>query len=1220
MSDTAKPTRTAPNPVNPGAPPAQGAPARLRWSTRPPLPPRTGTRTTTAAATDGREVLLRWTEDLDDERAITLWAGIAAVDAPADREAALLRWVDWAGVTVPLGLKLRDLVDAVATLITELEATARSPERVHGGDPSDLLPMMRALQGWMRAREAVPGAVLGAARALVLAEETVRATAPLLTADDEADERESFEVIPAGAGRERVSSRDLCPPRMERPDRTDRGERTVLGQCLHRRIERASSDETAELLDLYLRAERPTELPPWAESALDFLLLEGELRAMPTRMLASLAVRWPHLWTRYVRTVTHPRDALRAVRLLAALAAHEDIARTLGPAAATLAGEVLARLLGHPRFSVWSRAARTLGGIAGALPNVAARLLSLLEPTTAALLRRRAYAAVANLSPLAGEALARRRRALFAMAPAAEGGAADGSALAALAVGLPDLAAEGGAGWVDLVRSIAGQGGPEAWSALARSLQEIAQRRPEARALVEVLAQDVRARAEAWRGTGPDAELVERALALATRLASPEEAATLATLLLDWTRSVARDPGATALRAQAEALAAELDLVVAGAARAAAQETPRTASRGAAALEELLDLLVDGDLGVVARRVADPPGRTAALGASEALRARLLRLAWTGLRRPTPAGFAWRRWLLRAAAALPAAAERGHGAAGETATREQSLETLERVADDPQLAQPSLQRYVAGAVSELAEALRPEHGARASVAVLAWMAVRGATLARQGKLRRWLGDEAPRAEMDQLFGLVEAVASGRDPAPDLHALASLAGGDRGGLGSALTALATECEALARRRPEPHWSGLPRFDLATLAAVADTLQRARSHCVFALTRAAVPAVGAPAGGTLVDRAGGLDRMLTSTSLKFVDATRRAEIVEHYVSELSALSEAIASACGPVVGVSVRGLLAKALVAVRGAARDAVKDREGAVRYIARLRVLGELSSAHEGGMAATYLAEGPAPGKRVVVKLLPWERIRGASADMARAMFEGEMERLAGIVHPNVVSLVDAGFVEEGAYLALEYIPGASLETLLRAVGPMTLRRLGPVVRDVARALGHLHPRGIIHRDIKPGNILVQPDIPDGSPGEPSTWAHADIVRAVVIDFGISTAGATQAGAEEGVTGTPGYIAPEVARGMDLITPAIDVYALAVVAFEMLTGSNPYLEGRPDIHTILVRHASMPLPWQALPPAVARPELVTLLTEASRFDPRQRPSARDFLARWTRLME
>jgi hypothetical protein len=186
----------------------------LRWSTRPPLSDAGAPGAVSAASpprTNALDVLLRWTEDLDDERAVTLWAGLSAVEDPAAREAALLRWVDWAGVTFPLGLKLRDLVTAVSRLTEELERTAQDAERVYTHDPSDLLPMTRALLGWMRARETQPGVVLGAAKAIVLARDVLRHAPWTASSPSPAGhQRESFEVIPAAPGRERMSSREVA--------------------------------------------------------------------------------------------------------------------------------------------------------------------------------------------------------------------------------------------------------------------------------------------------------------------------------------------------------------------------------------------------------------------------------------------------------------------------------------------------------------------------------------------------------------------------------------------------------------------------------------------------------------------------------------------------------------------------------------------------------------------------------------------------------------------------------------------------------------------------------------------------------------------------------------------------------------------------------------------------------------------------------------------------
>jgi len=1198
------------------------SPSGMRWSHRPPLGEvdETMERVPRASALG---VLLRWTEDLDDERAVTLWAGLSAVEDPTAREAAILRWIEWAGVTIPLGVKFRDLATAVEQLIDELEATARNAERVYQHDAVDLLPMSRALHGYMRARENVPGVVAGAARAIVLAREVLHSRG-------------------VGDARAPVMEGRASSPGVADPAATAH---LMLVATLRRRMERASTDECSELMAVYLRAERPVELPLWAQSTLDFLLLHSDYKGVFPRALGAIGREAPALWGALLQQSRTFREALRAGRLLQALAQHDDVARDLPGVTVQVAEDVLVGLLEHERFEVWSRAARAMGRLAGVLPMVGQRLQALFVGEAPTLLKRRAYAALGNLSLLAAPELHARRNAIVgagdrngdALAAAAAAlldtsGANAGESgtyhvpeaalVAALAVGLPDLAADGSTSWVEPLRSFIPRGGPEAWMALARTLQEIRQRDPGARALVELLAQDLRTRAEAWKGpAGIDAERADRAAALAGRVASLDDSRTPFGLVFELAVLIGKGPGASGLRAQVDAFAAEMDILVGNSARALGQESARTAARGAMVLEEIVDLVVQGDLEVIAYRIAEGGPRAAALAVLDALRQRLLKMLWTGMRRPTPQVFAWRRWLFRTAACLPLVPPTNRRIAAET-VREQVFETLDRLADDPNFGQSAMQRYVASAVVALSAPLRPSLDDGAPLAVLVWLCIRGVLQPSQVRMRRWLGDEVSPEAVERLFRVMELMGrAGRDIARDLHELSVIAGGEKSRMGNLLEALGVELGAMALRRAESHWSGLPRFDLTDLANFADTLRRVRDESAFALTLDAerpAPASAPAPSESLAERAGRLDRILTATSLKFVDSSRRVEVVEHYVSEVSALSESISVACGALVGSGVRGLLAKALVLVRSLASEAVRDREG-VRYIARLRVLGELSSAHEGGIASTYLAEGPAPGKRVVVKLLPWTRFRGASAEMARQMFEGEMERLAAVVHPNIVSIVDAGFVEEGAYIALEYIPGASLETLLQKLGRLPLLQLGPLVADVARALAYLHDRGVLHRDVKPANLLAQADLPHDAPLTAELWESAEVVRAVLIDFGVATE-ADRAGPHEGVTGTPGYIAPEVARGLDTVGPAVDVYSLALVVYELLTGTNPFLEGHADLNTILVRHGSMTLPWARLPEVPGRPALVQLLTDATRFDPRHRPTMREFLARWVKLLD
>jgi hypothetical protein len=1162
-----------------------------------------------------------WTDELDDERAITLWAALGAVDDDAAREAALLRWIDWAGVTVPLDVKLRALAEAVSQLLRELEATAQNPERIYVYQNADLPPLARALQGWMRARETYPGAVLGALQALTLIREAMRAWTdrmrrrPLRAASPP---RADFEVNPHAPVEVRITSYDINQALSSIPPNDPFGAAVALvGASVRRRVERGPVEESVELLVTWLQSEGILELPTWGSSTVDFALLAGELQGVHFHPLAQLATRAPSVWTRLTAYADTARDALRAARLLCALASHPGTARELSPTTADVAQETLFELLAHPRPGVWSRAARAIGRLAGYLPGLAHRLSEVLKGGSP-MLRLRATASLGTLSHFAGAELHEQRaRALDAL----DQPQGDPAVIAALAITLPDLALDETSAWHELGGRIAARGGVDAAIPLLRSLLEIRLRDPGTREIVELLARDLRVRAEAWRGSASDAERAERAVALAARVASPEES-TAWGLVTELTRATALDPAAPALAAQVKAFAAEMDVLITSSARAGGDDNPRVAARGSVVLEEVVDLLVDGELVVIAARVVDPRAHAEATDGAHAVRVRLLKMVWSGLRRPTPSAFTWRRWLLRAGGAL-ARASRSDRRPDEP---DPVFETLERVADDPTFGQTALARHLGATLVELSWPLSASLGPGAAVSMLVWLALRGTLLPAHVRLKRWMGDDVPADSLEKLFARMESFERpSRDLARDVAELGALAGGDGCRLGVVLSALGAECVDLAQRRPEAHWSGLPRFDLTGLAALADSLRRIRDDAAYGLTlgggRASShpPATPGQKVDTLAERAARINRTLTATSLKFMDGPRRAEVIEHYLSELGGLAESVASACGPMLEPQIRGLLARALVAVRTQASAAGSSgRDEGVRYIARMRVLGELSSAHEGGMTSTFLAEGGAPGKKVVVKLLRWEKFRGTSAELARGMFEGEMERLAGVVHPNIVSIMDAGFVDEGAYIAIEYIPGASLETLLRVLGRVDLKALGPIVRDIAKALAWLHTRKVIHRDIKPGNVLVQLEpAPEGTI-DAKAWSTAEVVRAVLIDFGVATETA-RVGSSDGVTGTPGYIAPEIARGLNLFGPPVDVYALGVMIFEMLTGRNPFLEGNPELNAVLVRHGSMTVPWQELPKEATKPELVQLLADSTRIDPRLRPSMRDFLARWTRAL-
>lgn len=1117
--------------------------------------------------------LLRYTDQLEDESIAMFWVGVTSHDASSERERAVQRWWSWADAKGVPFLDAASMAASASTVLAVLEALAHRPERTAAA-PTDVLPALaRAMRAWTRAREGSsdPELLVGGIRA-------------------------SLEAVARGAPEPSAA------------------ERNILSNALRKYLERTPAHSGSEALHALasLDPEAPV-LAPFAESILDLLLLDSDLRGEWDTALAECARMpwWPHTLRWGFEGVG--RGAIRASRLLSALAANPMYVEGLPEAAQRAVREVLPKAIAHNRFSVWSRCARAAGKLAGVLPGVAPLLQAMLEPTSALTVRRRAHAALGSLSILAPEVLSERRAQL-------DQSQTEPWQLAALAIALPDQCDGIDDKWTETARALAARGGPETWAQLAISMRELSARSPNLAHAAGGIALSLRALIEQYRPTSPaESELADRAHALIARVGEDGELSPWQ-LLVSAAQLAADAPNDPSIAGAVEEFVAHTEQSVASALKAVGLDHPRAATRAGIVLEEVLDLVVDGDILVVAERIADPAARRAALEYAEALRAKLLRTTWMGLRRPTPASVTWRRWLLRAAAVLPRiephetiAQER------ERVAREQVLETLERVADDPSVKSASMQRYVVSTLTELCESLRPRLGEGAVLSALTWMAVRGGEMPLHNRVRRSLEGLSPES-IDKLYFAVDKLAKNKRAEPkDLADLASVAT-TRCRLGVQLAALSKLLVELESKRPEVHWSGLPKFDLAAIAALGDGLKRAREHAIDGLTldeSSASPTSADP----LEERAQKLNRALTSTSLKFVDSARRAEIVEQYVADLGALSEAISTACGPVLGPIVRATLAKALIAVRAQASQISDARAESVRFIGRLKVLGPLGSAAEGGMASTWMAEGPAPGKRVVVKLLPWDRYTGGDAETTRRLFEGEMKTLASVVHPNVVSLVDAGFVDEGAYIAVELIPGASLETILRVVGPIDVRFLQLIIRDAARGLAHLHSRGIIHRDVKPGNILVQLD---GLEGEltAESLAKAQFVRAVMIDLGIAAEMNPDAAetTEESLIGTPGYLAPEIARGLGTVSPALDVYALGVVAYEALTGTNPYLEDCEELTAVLVKHGTMPLPVHSLPRAAREREaLVRLLEDTCALDPNKRPSTRDFLARWVNAL-
>jgi len=212
----------------------------------------------------------------------------------------------------------------------------------------------------------------------------------------------------------------------------------------------------------------------------------------------------------------------------------------------------------------------------------------------------------------------------------------------------------------------------------------------------------------------------------------------------------------------------------------------------------------------------------------------------------------------------------------------------------------------------------------------------------------------------------------------------------------------------------------------------------------------------------------------------------------------------------------------------------------------------------GGMSEVYLTLQAAGSEPVAIKVLP--------PDMAvqfeyLARFEREVSIMRGLNHPNVVRLLNDGLDDGLRYLAMEYVDGPTLSSLLKQREMLPLDEVRRLVRDMAAALDYAHERGLVHRDIKPSNILLR--------------ETADGMQAVLADFGIAhQPGHSDPLTRDAVMGTLEYIAPEQIITARDVTAKADIYALGVMTYQMLTGKLPF-EGNPA--QLVYGHLNQPAP-------------------------------------------
>jgi serine/threonine protein kinase len=218
------------------------------------------------------------------------------------------------------------------------------------------------------------------------------------------------------------------------------------------------------------------------------------------------------------------------------------------------------------------------------------------------------------------------------------------------------------------------------------------------------------------------------------------------------------------------------------------------------------------------------------------------------------------------------------------------------------------------------------------------------------------------------------------------------------------------------------------------------------------------------------------------------------------------------------------------------------------------------------MGEVYLAHDEVLDRDVALKVL---RSHYAGDEEFAGRFLREARSAASLSHPNIVQVYDRGETEGGiSYIAMEYVPGGTLKELIDGRAPLGAREAAGVAARISLALEAAHERGVIHRDIKPQNVLVT--------------ASGDLK---VTDFGIArAASAVTSSASSTVFGTVAYISPEQAMG-EPVGPASDLYSLGVVLYEMLTGELPYTAD--NSIAVCMKHVTEPLrPPMALNPTIS----------------------------------
>lgn len=246
---------------------------------------------------------------------------------------------------------------------------------------------------------------------------------------------------------------------------------------------------------------------------------------------------------------------------------------------------------------------------------------------------------------------------------------------------------------------------------------------------------------------------------------------------------------------------------------------------------------------------------------------------------------------------------------------------------------------------------------------------------------------------------------------------------------------------------------------------------------------------------------------------------------------------------------------------------------------------------QGGMADVFLAVDTILNRQVAIKIL---RADLSTDTVSILRFEREAQAAAALAHPNIVEIYDVGDYKGHHYIVMEYVSGKTLKQVIRSRGPLVNEEAVDIMKQLCSAVSEAHARGIIHRDIKPQNVILKAD---GS--------------VKILDFGIATAkGSMQLTQANNVMGSVHYLAPELAKG-EQASPQSDIYALGIVLYEMLAGDVPFKADQAV--QIALKHMREPMPDVRMINAAVPQSVANIITRATAKDPSHRyRSAKEML--------